>query len=106
MLAPTNIILLRDNAVLAVFSWLNTVRAKLLKTSLLAALALLLNQSLALPLLLSAYDVAHGSSSAQEVGMVGVDVGALNGDQRLHIRGARAQPLPQQIRYRLDEPGL
>jgi hypothetical protein len=82
------------------------VRTKLLHPPALSSLTLLLEQTLSLPFLLVGDHVTHSGSGTEEVRVVGVDVGTLNRDKRLHILRCRAQSLPQQVRDHLDQLSL
>lgn len=91
-------------AILTIFNL--AIGAEFLEALALATFTLFLDQTLALTLLLGADHVAHGSSSTEEVGVVGVDVGALDRDERLNIRRGRAKTLAEQVGYGLNELGL
>lgn len=82
------------------------VGANLLQALALPPLALFLNQLLALALLLGVDDIAHGSRGAEKVGVVCVDIGTLDRNQRLNVGGRGAESLAKQVRDSLDKLGL
>lgn len=62
----------------------------LLESSLFPTLTLLLDKTVSFPFLPSINDIAHGGSGAKEVGVICVDIGTLDGDERFDIVGCRA----------------
>ena len=91
-----------------IFAFLGSfaVGTQLLEAALFSAVALFLDDALAFAVLLGTNDVAHGGSGAEEVGVVGVDIGSLDGDERLDVCGSRAETLAEKIGDCLDELAL
>jgi hypothetical protein len=85
------------NTGLIIFLKRLAISSELLQAPPLSPLTLFLNQALALAFLLCIHYIAHGRSGAKEVGVVGVDVGSLDGDERLDIRGGRPKTLSEKV---------